>query len=1137
MFIVKTLSPLKRQRFLLIWGPFSHSFLFMKKFLLLILLSIVFLQDINANHTKGGWMYYEYLGPGINDPAKLRYRIGLNLYIDCNSTLIEATWNFSIFAARAPFPFLQDVVVSAAPDFSVPGCTSSSCYPCITNVPVRCYKIIKYETVVELDPSTDGYIISKQRCCRIGGISNMQPPSTNFGATYTIKIPGSNIAPTAPMNASPLFVFNDTAVVCGGSPFSIDFKATDPNGDSLSYSFVDAYDGGSTSNANPGSASPPPYSTIPYLNPYTGTQPLGAAVSINPVTGIVSGIAPPVGEYVVCVLVKEFRNQVYIGESRKELHLKTASCIPLIAIPNFSPITCDGFTVTFNQSSSGNPDTYFWDFGDPASGAGNNTSNLPTPTHTFSVAGIFNVKLKVSLSGQCVDSITKPISVFPGFFPGFVNSPVLCVGQPVQFTDTSYTAFGFVDSWRWDFGDPATLADTSHLQNPIYTYNQSGTYTVELRVTNSKGCQKTAFIPITVSDPPLVDVFPADTIYCALDSLQLTGTGTGSFNWTPNTNIIGANTATPTVFPATTTKYYGTLTSVAGCKSTDSVTVHPKRDLTNDFTGPSPICEEDTITLTGTSNYAPNVSWQWSPAASIESPANGTTRAFPTVTTNYTLTTTWGKHCIATTNKTITVKPLAIPNAGPSKAICDNQQTAQLNASGGNTYTWSPATGLSNPNIANPVASPAVTTIYTVAVGVTGCAKTRNDSLIVTVKTPPPLTLINDTLICNIDTLQLTTTGTGNYSWSPNYMISSITGSSPLVSPDVPTTYYVSLSDAFGCVSKDTVFVDVKDHVTLFAGNDTTICRTDGFLLTTVSDALHYKWTPSTYLDYDTLKRPFTKPLTTITYQLLANIGKCQSTDDVTITVVPYPAANAGLDTAICPGFSTQLSASGGSSYLWTPATFLNDRNAPNPLVINPTASIRYIVTVTDMLGCPKPVRDTVWVNVYPKVIANAGPSDTSVVLGEPLMLRGTGGATYLWDPPTWLNNPFVQRPVALPQTDIKYLLTATSPGGCIGTDTILVHLFKIDPDMYVPTAFTPNGDGNNDILRPILLGMKELRYFRVYNRFGNMVYSTTDIGKGWDGTYQGKGQDPATFVWMAEGVTYKGERKQKKGYAVLIRQ
>lgn len=1108
----------------------------MKKYIFLLLLSLLSFNEIFANHTKGGWMYYEYLGPGVADPNKLRYRIGLNLYIDCASTLIEPTWNFSFFQGKAPYGFIQDVVVNAAPAVSINGCTTLSCYPCINNVPPRCYKIINYETIVELDPSLNGYIVSKQRCCRIGGISNILPPSTLYGATYTIKIPGTIDGPTAPLNTSPQFIFNDTAVVCADNPFAINFKATDANGDSLAYSFVDAYHGGDNgTNANPPTSAPPPYTTVPYLPPYTGTQPLGAAATINPVTGLISGIAPPFGEYVVCVLVKEYRNGINIGESRKEIHLRTAPCTPLIASPNFAPITCDGFTVTFNENSSGNPTTFFWDFGDPASGAAN-TSTLQIPTHTFTAAGVFNIKLVVSIAGQCIDSIIKPLSVFPGFFPDFSIPPVLCTNVPVQFNDATTTNYGAVNSWRWDFGDLTTLADTSHQKNPAYAYTTVGNYNVKLVVTNSMGCKDSIFRDVVIAPPPTLNLMPRDTAYCGLDSLQLTATGIGVFSWIPLTNIIGANTGTPLVFPTTQTKYVVSL-NAAGCISKDSLTVTPKLDLTNAITGISPICEEDTITLNGSSNYAANVSWQWSPVASVEFATQQNTRVFPSVTTNYILTTTWGQHCTSVANKNIIVRPLAIPNAGPDVAICGGQQSVQLSAGGGNTYQWSPATGLSNANIANPVASPGTTTVYTVAVGVTGCAKTRADSLIVNVRALPLLASINDTLICNIDTLQLTTIGTGNFNWSPNYMISNTAIGSPLVSPDVPTTYFVRLSDAFGCHSDDTVFVDVKDHVTLFAGNDTTICQTDGFRINTFGDALHYKWTPATYLNSDTAKQPFTIPLTSTTYHVVANIGKCQSQDDIDIKVVPYPVANAGLDNTICPGFSAQLNASGGSSYLWSPVTFLNNRSIANPVSIRPNASIRYIVAVTDTLGCPKPVRDTVWVYVDPKVVANAGPRDTSVVVGEPLFLNGSGGITYLWDPPTWLNDATIKNPVALPQNNIQYVLTAMSANGCIGMDTIDIKLYKIDPDMLVPTAFTPNGDGNNDIFKPILIGMKELRYFRVYNRFGQLLYSTGDIGKGWDGKFGGRGQDPATYVWMAEGVTYKGDVKFKKGYVVLIRQ
>ena len=1111
----------------------------MKKYLLLVFLSIVCLQDIYANHTKGGWMYYEYLGPGVNDPTKLRYRIGLNLYIECNSTLIEPTWNFSFFNGRAPYNFIQDISVSAAPPYSINGCTSTSCYPCLNIIPSRCYKIINYETIVELAPSADGYIISKQRCCRVTGIVNLQPPSTSFGATFTIKIPGSNTGPTAPMNASPVFVFNDTAVVCSNNQFSINFNATDANADSLVYSFVDAYDGSNPSSPgwpNTTTADNPPYNPVLYSFPYSGATPLGAAVTINPVTGVISGIAPPTGEYVVCVLVKEYRNGIYIAESRKELHLQTAPCTPVTAIPNFVAITCDGFTVDFTESSTGGVNAWFWDFGDPASGPAN-TSTLPNPTHTFTDTGVFNIKLRVSISGQCSDSITRPLRVYPGFLPGFLTSPALCVNVPIQFTDTTYSRYGIVNSWRWDFGDPATLADTSHLQNPVYTYTSPGTYTVELRVNNDKGCSKIYTKPVTINGNPALSVFPADSVYCGLDTLQLTGVGAGNFNWTPPINIIGATTATPRVFPPVQTKYYAKLTDANGCITNDSLTVTPKFDLSNAIAGPVGICEEDTVTLTGSSNYVNNITWQWTPLATVESPNSNPTRVYPRVTTTYTLNTRWGNNCVAAKTHTINVTPLANPNAGPDAFVCGGGQTStQLNASGGISYVWTPATGLSNPNIANPIASPTAPTFYVVAVGVASCPKLRTDTVFVDVGTLPVFNTINDTLICNIDTLQLTTNGTGNYTWSPNYMISSTTVASPLVSPDIPTWYYVQLTDAVGCQSKDSVFVDVRDSVSLKLGGDTTICQTDGILLNITSDALNYQWTPSTYLNFDNIKQPLATPLTTITYTVTGSIGKCKKQDDIKINVVPYPIANAGPDVNICTGFSAQLNAVGGTIYTWSPATFLTDRLIPNPVSVNPSASIRYIVTVRDILGCPKPVKDTVWVKVYSPVIANAGPRDTSVVLGEPLLLNGTGGASYVWSPPTWLNNPYVYNPVSLPPDNIEYILTATDLNGCIDIDSIRVHLFKVDSDIYVPTAFTPNADGNNDVLRPILLGMMRLNYFRVYNRWGVLMFSTSLKDKGWDGRYNGKAQDPATFVWMAEGINYKGETRRKKGYAVLIR-
>lgn len=417
-----------------------------------------------------------------------------------------------------------------------------------------------------------------------------------------------------------------------------------------------------------------------------------------------------------------------------------------------------------------------------------------------------------------------------------------------------------------------------------------------------------------------------------------------------------------------------------------------------------------------------------------------------------------------------------------------------------------------------------------------GCTDTITNS--VKINPSPVVKLItHDTLICIIDTLQLNATNMGTYVWGPNYNIDNVNIPNPLVSPDVPTTYFVNFTDLLGCTNRDSVFVNVKSSVTIDAGNDTTICRTDGMFINTTGDALRFNWVPATYLSSDTAKRPFANPaVAVITYRVEGSIGKCKASSDVTITTLPYPRANAGKDTTVCYGFNVPLMASGGISYQWSPATFLSAANIANPVALNPTATTQYIVAVRDLAGCPKPAFDTVIVKVEALVKANAGPADTTVVLGEPLFLNGTGGTIYLWQPATWLNNPRIANPVALPEDDITYRLTVSNTTGCQEQDSIRIKLYKVPASFYVPSAFTPNNDNNNDILRPILLGMRTLNYFRVYNRWGNLIYATSQKGAGWDGSYKGNLQDPGTYVWMAGGSTFTGEVIVRKGYSVLIR-
>jgi gliding motility-associated-like protein len=1113
----------------------------MKKFAITFILSIIFLTSFSA-HIKGGFFTYEYLGPGTANPSFLKYKITLTMYMSCNPSAGQLTdpIRFTIFEGASSNE-VAGPFVNITSQYNLSKIADDQC---ISNNQAVCYyTVVVYELAsIELPALPNGYTVSYQRCCRIGNMENLVN-SGSVGNTYSIRIPGTTSpVPNAVRNSSPNFPVNDTAVVCSGSFFTYPFSAVDKDGDILSYSFCSAFTGGSVAIAAPDPATPPPYTTVAYSTPYLGSQPMGPGVTINPNTGLISGIAPTIpqfsnGEFVITVCVSETRNGVYLGETRKELHIQVQDCVPVQAKLAPKGVTCDGFSVDFSNSvplASGT--IYAWNFGDPGSGA-NNTSSLEKPTHLYSDTGVYKVILEVAIGGFCTSKDSIQVRVYPGFFPDFTTLAPLCKGQPVQFVDNTTTNYGVTTGWRWNFGDTGAAGDTSKLSGPTYTYPNAGTYDVQFIVGNTLGCVDTLTKQVVIADKPALNMLSKDTSYCGLDSLLLSASGTGDFTWSPGSNIINSNSATPLVFPTQPTLYTVTLTQ-NGCFSRDSVRVTPRNDLTSSITASTTtICEGDTLTLTGNSNYSSGLSWSWSPPGIVTNSQAKTTQAFPAATTTYTLTTYLGKNCVSTSTQSITVTPLALANAGPDRAICQGQSSTQLNASGGTTYQWLPAAGLSNPNIPNPVASPATTTRYEVIVGIPGCTRTKRDTMEVLVRALPSVSLTNDTLICSIDTLQLNASGSGSFVWSPNVAINNLAVANPLVSPDAPITYYASLTDGFGCVTRDSVFVDVKTFVSINAGNDTTICRTDAFLINTTSDALSYRWTPATDLDNPMAKRPLATPTgASVTYTVVGNIGKCQSTDQVTITTVPYPQVTVTPDTLICFGDSAPLFASGASNYTWSPATYLTAANISNPVSVAPAGDIKYTLSATNPGGCPKPTVAEVWVRVYPIINADAGPADTSVIIGQPLVLNGTGSTNFEWSPSTWLSSTSIASPTAFPEEDILYKVRVFNNLGCSGTDSIFVEVFKVPPSFYVPSGFSPNNDSRNDIIKPILLGMRSLKHFRVFNRWGQVVFATSEKGKGWDGTYNGTPQDPGTYVWMAEGETFTGEVIKKQGTVVLLR-
>jgi PKD repeat protein len=253
----------------------------------------------------------------------------------------------------------------------------------------------------------------------------------------------------------------------------LDFSAVDPDKDSLVYSFAPGYIGaGPPPNQLPVQSDTPPYATVSYFGGYSFNKPFGnTSTQIDAKTGLVTGKAPAVtGIYLLAVLVEEYRNGIKISEHQKEFQVKVENCSITAAELKPQYISCDGFTLQFeNESTSPSVAGYLWDFGEK----NNTVSTLPRPIHTYADTGTYVLKLVVTSTGGCQDSATAIVKVYPTFKTDF-SVTGNCVLNNYTFKDLTSSKYGIVNSWRWNFGDAGSTGNIvarkkqpSHLFQPI----------------------------------------------------------------------------------------------------------------------------------------------------------------------------------------------------------------------------------------------------------------------------------------------------------------------------------------------------------------------------------------------------------------------------------------------------------------------------------------------------------------------------------------------------------------------------------------------------------------------------------------------------------------------------------------------
>jgi len=350
--------------------------------------------------------------------------------------------------------------------------------------------------------------------------------------------------------------------------------------------------------------------------------------------------------------------------------------------------------------------------------------------------------------------------------------------------------------------------------------------------------------------------------------------------------------------------------------------------------------------------------------------------------------------------------------------------------------------------------------------------------------------------------------------------------------------YTVTVKDASGGTVPRPVTIVVSD-LTVEAGNNVPVCEGTFTQLSGTTNGTAVSWSPAAGLSSTVITNPKASPLTTTKYYFSATKGTCTLTDSLMAEVLPAPVANAGNDTSICYASDGVLRGSGGIACSWTPSTFLNDPTIAEPVVSHALHSVFYTLQVTDALGCRSVRNDTVLLRVVPQARVSAG-RDTIISINQPLQLTAvdlnlSGFNQYAWTPSYGLNNELSQNPVAVVGSSISYEVTAVTPEGCAATGAVKVTVYK-GPDIYIPNAFTPNGDGHNDVLKITAPGLKKLLYFTVFNRWGQEVFRTTDPGMGWNGCLKGNPLDAGTFVCMVEAIDYTGKVIQRKGTVLLIR-
>lgn len=817
--------------------------------------------------------------------------------------------------------------------------------------------------------------------------------------------------------------------------------------------------------------------------------------------------------------------------------------------------TCLPSTVRFVNNTIG-ATSFNWDFGD-----GNvltTTKNIDTVTHVYTTAGTFITKL--TATNGCSDTTDyEQISAYAKPIVKFTASPLTaCLGDSVRFVNQTDTATGY--TWRYGNGV------TSSLTSPTYVYGAVGTY-------NAKLIAVRQYPAITCSDS-------------AATTINVVAKLNGSFKVSDSIStcvpfkVVFTNLSVPSVL---TTWDYGD-----GVKDTGDLVQHTYT-TSGTFTAKMTAVNAGGCTYETTKNIVvkgPTGTWIYDKGLicakkSVQFQVNalnadslrfnfgdGTslTTTSPIVNHTYTQSGNYlpsvqllsGASCYVTLQgvDTIKIDKITAGFTTVQQKTCGSTTIGFADTSrsfyGVQTWQWNYGDGTPVGTTQNTQHTYTVGNTYGVqliVVGKSGCSDTATLQLPIVINSKPNATIQANAISCANQIVNYSATITSIdsvvlklWKFATGASATGNTTSYTYSNAGTYTTAFIT-GTINGCFDTTYNTITVNPSPTLAASADVTICKGASTQLLATGSS-NVTWTPATNLSCTTCTNPSAFPSVTTAYVASSTNGfGCTSTDTVVVTVIQPFTITVTPSDSICVGQSTKLGASGAFSYTWSPATGLNNAAIQNP-VASPLVTTTYQVTGKDQYNCFTATASVViGVGDYP--VVNLGQDQVlaagSTYTFTPSVTNGPI-ASWLWTPSTNLDCTTCPSVTATAKNDVCYVARATNIYHCASTDTVCVKVFCESSQVFIPNAFMPGtGSGKNDILMVRGSGIKLVKSFRIYNRWGQVVFERAnfvpnDRNYGWNGLIQGKPADTDVYIYTCEVVCENDTPFVYKGNVAVIR-